>query len=216
MDMTIAALFVSKYGPYFGVKNIDPWDEERDATKYCGPHPVIAHPPCKRWSTLSFLCYSRNRREEYRPGNDGGTFRSALRSVETYGGVLEHPANSNAWKKFNIETPMRGTWIRTRIGWTCEVWQSVYGHKANKATWLYYVGIKPPFNLNWDRKEGTHVLLKSKDRPEITRRERDITPVPFKDLLVRLVNHGRSDHNIVGFFYRNTTSLLDVFSGDVY
>ena len=41
----ISALFVQKHGAYYGLKNVDPWDEERDARKYAGPNPVIAHPP---------------------------------------------------------------------------------------------------------------------------------------------------------------------------
>jgi len=45
----IAALYVSKSGPYFNHPEIDPWDEERDARKYKGPFSVIAHPPCQRW-----------------------------------------------------------------------------------------------------------------------------------------------------------------------
>lgn len=46
---TIAALFVATDGPYSGLPSVDPWDEQRDARRYCGPHPVVAHPPCQRW-----------------------------------------------------------------------------------------------------------------------------------------------------------------------
>ena len=42
----IAALFVHKGGAYFGLPDVDPWDEARDARLYPGPHPVVAHPPC--------------------------------------------------------------------------------------------------------------------------------------------------------------------------
>lgn len=41
----IAALFVAKDGVYFDVDGVDPWCIERDARKYTGPHPVVAHPP---------------------------------------------------------------------------------------------------------------------------------------------------------------------------
>jgi hypothetical protein len=41
----IAALFVQTGGAYFGIEDVDPWDEPRDARKYFGPHPVVAHPP---------------------------------------------------------------------------------------------------------------------------------------------------------------------------
>ena len=33
----IAALFVEHGGVYYGMPNVDPWDEERDARKYAGP-----------------------------------------------------------------------------------------------------------------------------------------------------------------------------------
>ena len=39
----IAALYVLKNGPYFGIDGVDPWDEERDARKYRGPHPPQNH-----------------------------------------------------------------------------------------------------------------------------------------------------------------------------
>lgn len=45
----VAALYVVKGGCYFGLPGVDPWDEERDARRYAGPYPVVAHPPCERW-----------------------------------------------------------------------------------------------------------------------------------------------------------------------
>ena len=44
----IAALFVATDGCYFGLDGVDPWDIHRDARRYTGPHPVVAHPPCFR------------------------------------------------------------------------------------------------------------------------------------------------------------------------
>lgn len=48
----IGALFVEADGIYFNDNRIDPYDLERDAFNYTGPHPVIAHPPCHRSPTL--------------------------------------------------------------------------------------------------------------------------------------------------------------------
>ena len=44
----IAALYVERGGCYYGLDGVDPWEVERDARTYAGPHPVIAHPPCER------------------------------------------------------------------------------------------------------------------------------------------------------------------------
>jgi hypothetical protein len=48
----VAALYVQTGGSYCGLEGVDVWDEGRDARNYCGPHSVIAHPPCQRWGKL--------------------------------------------------------------------------------------------------------------------------------------------------------------------
>ena len=48
----IAALYVETEGCYFGLPGVDPWDKARDARKYRGNFPVVAHPPCQRWGKL--------------------------------------------------------------------------------------------------------------------------------------------------------------------
>jgi hypothetical protein len=78
-------------GVYFGLPDVDPWDEARDARLYAGPWPVVAHPPCSRWCQYAGLVQARY---GYRKGDDGGTFEAALGAVRTWGGVLEHPAFS--------------------------------------------------------------------------------------------------------------------------
>lgn len=55
----IAALFVQTNGCYFNLPNVDPWDIHRDARKYAGPHPVVAHPPCQLWVNFAALNYAR-------------------------------------------------------------------------------------------------------------------------------------------------------------
>ena len=103
----MAALFVMKDGPYFNIDKIDPWDIDRDARKYNGPHPVIAHPPCQRWGKMANVNYARWGGDHNRPGNDGGCFESALKSVNLCGGVLEHPAQTYAWDHFGLIKPQR-------------------------------------------------------------------------------------------------------------
>ena len=81
----IAALYVQTNGCYYGLPDVDPWDEARDARKYAGPWPVVAHPPCARWCRLAGLVESRYGIKKH---EDGGTFASALANVRRVGGVL--------------------------------------------------------------------------------------------------------------------------------
>lgn len=52
--MTVAALYVQTNGVYFGLDDVDPWDEKRDARLYDGPWPVVAHPPCEQLAPLAW------------------------------------------------------------------------------------------------------------------------------------------------------------------
>lgn len=184
----IAALFVETNGCYFGLPNVDPWDKERDARLYNGPHRVVAHPPCQLWVNFAALNYKRYGGEHNRPGNDGGCFAHALKCVRQFGGVLEHPAFSNAWAAFGLRRPEAGAWAFSPMcgGWTCEVWQSAYGHPARKRTWLYYVGPTPP-DLDWRREPGTHqVGWFDRIKPTLSKKEASATPIAFRDLLISM------------------------------
>lgn len=191
----VAALYVQKNGCYFGLQNVDPWDESRDAIRYNGPYPVVAHPPCQLWGKMAKVNYSRWGGDHNRPGNDGGTFKAALIAVRRFCGVLEHPAQSYAWAAHFIEKPYGLGWKRIPTGWVCEVWQSAYGHKANKATWLYYAGERPPFDLRWGRPKGTHQIGRQDQRgklankPTLSKLESNATPPAFRDDLIRLAAH---------------------------
>jgi hypothetical protein len=193
----IAALFVESGGAYFGMPGVDPWDVDRDARQYAGPHPVVAHPPCQLWVNFAALNYSRWGGEHNRPGNDGGCFAAALAAVRAFGGVLEHPASSNAWPAHGLMRPRAVGWIASRERereWTCEVWQSAYGHKARKRTWLYYVGERPPFDLDWSRSPGTHqVGWFDRIKPTLGKAEASRTPVPFRDALLALAAWSRGE-----------------------
>lgn len=181
----IAALYVEKSGAYYGLRGVDPWDEERDARYYDGPHPVVAHPPCKAWSLMS-QC-----RPEIVRGDDGGCFEAALEAVREWGGVLEHPAHSHAWKAFALPKPAANEGWTTALfeeGWTTEVDQAWYGHPANKRTWLYYVGDRPPFGLKWGRAPFTGRTVRSDGGGG--RDQRSKTPPEFRNLLIQLA--GRS------------------------
>ena len=144
----IAALYVARGGCYYGLSDVDPWDEQRDARLYDGPHAVVSHPPCSRWCRLAGLVEAR---WGHKRGADGGCFAAALSSVRKWGGVLEHPAYSSAWRHHGLlAPPFTGGWVRADWGggWTCHVEQGHYGHRARKATWLYAVGCSLP-SLTW-------------------------------------------------------------------
>ncbi len=68
----VAALFVEPEGVYADAPDVDLWDERRDARLYAGPHPVVAHPPCNRWSVLAGMIETRF---GYKRGDDGGLLR---------------------------------------------------------------------------------------------------------------------------------------------
>lgn len=197
MTAKIAALFVQPDGCYSRIADVDAWPESRDARKYTGSLPVIAHPPCQLWGAMAAVNFARWGGEHNRPGNDGGCFASALESVNRCGGVLEHPANSRAWKKHGLEKPSGIGWRQSGYGWVCEVWQSAYGHRARKATWLYFRQNKhsrPP-ELNWQRPIGTHQIGfhdqrgKARNKPTLGKREANATPIPFRDALISLALH---------------------------
>jgi hypothetical protein len=143
----VAALYVETNGVYFGLPDVDPWDEERDARLYDGPWPVVAHPPCARWSRLAGFTEARF---GYKRGEDGGCFESALRSVRKFGGVIEHPAHTAAFARYGLPKPsVREGWtLDLDSGASCYVEQGRYGLPVKKATWLYAYGVELP-ELRW-------------------------------------------------------------------
>jgi hypothetical protein len=196
----IAALYVMTNGPYFGLDDVDPWDITRDARLYQGPWHVVAHPPCERWGR--YWSGGPSAKVRRKLGDDDGCFEAALAAVESFGGVLEHPEASHAFKLFGLPIPPRnGVWVQNgyRPGWSCCVEQGHYGHPARKATWLYYVGKREPFELIWGScgqrarlDYGYHSAeerRQAKDRPKLkrlTKRENTETPQAFRDELIRL------------------------------
>lgn len=195
----IAALFVDPRGCYAGLDGVDLWDEKRDARKHAGPWPVVAHPPCNLWINLAALNFKRYGGEHNRPGNDGGCFASALTRVRLCGGVLEHPAFSNAWKHHKLLIPSLFGWTKdprnpdSKLNeWTCEVWQSAYGHEARKRTWLLYNGENPPFDLNWTHNKGAKQCgWFDRIKPTLGKKAANATPPEFRDALIELARKAK-------------------------
>lgn len=201
----IAALYVATGGSYYNLEGVDPWDEARDARRYAGPWPVVAHPPCQRWGKFyaGQPLHIKRTGERKKLGDDGGCFFHALLAVRVFGGVIEHPRDSHAWKHFGLSTPPRsGGWVKADEfgGWTCCVEQGRYGHYARKPTWLVAYGCKLP-ELDWGESEmkldpvvvARMGLQRAKRLGEVGARgggtdsaPRIGTPAPFRDLLINL------------------------------
>lgn len=207
----IAALFVAKDGCYSNLPGVDAWDEARDARRYAGPHPVVAHPPCQRWGKLwaGQPLWIKRTGERKIKGDDDGCFASALASVRQWGGILEHPWGSQAWSHFGINKPPRiGGWVVADFegGWTCCVEQGRYGHYARKPTLLLAYHVDLP-ELDWGKGEPRldpavierMGLARAKRLGEVGARgggtnsaPRIGTPDPFRDLLISIAYSAHS------------------------
>lgn len=201
--MRVAALYVETDGCYFGLPDVDPWDEPRDARLYAGPHPIVAHPPCQRWGRYwrgSPYAVARGL-NDFEKGDDGGCFEFTIDALRRYGGVAEHPADSAAWDAFELNKPPRcGGWVMADWNglWTCYVEQGHYGHFSRKPTWLLASHCSLPL-LRWGRaarrlsqqaieKFGYEKARRRGSMVEVggggNDRERSATPLPFRDLLL--------------------------------
>ncbi|WP_201781885.1 hypothetical protein [Xylophilus sp. Leaf220] len=207
----IAALYVEPEGSYIGLPHVDAWDEARDARRYAGPYPVVAHPPCQRWGR--YWHGAPCKPHQFRMGEDQGCFASALTAARNYGGVIEHPKDSHAWRHYGLTPPpAAGGWVRadTFDGWTCCVWQGHYGHFAGKGTWLVVYGVVQADlpELIWGpsesgptpamverygyakaRRVGRMALVGGKDKTKI----RNGTPAPFRDLLISIAQRASAE-----------------------
>jgi hypothetical protein len=186
----VAALFVDPAGVYANLPGVEVWDEARDARLYNGPWPVVAHPPCNKWSPLAYI--NQRRLPDYRLGDDGGCFHAALSSLRLFGGVLEHPAETAAWARFYLPRPRRNHWqAALGGGWVTEVDQGSYGHRARKRTWLYYVGDEPP-ELDWREAESDAIVsgflhhAGTDETRRVRPAEASATPPAFRDVLLEM------------------------------
>lgn len=110
--------------------------------------------------------------------------------MRKWGGVLEHPAGSTLWIDQNLPKPGERDLFG---GWTLAAPQKWWGHRCEKPTWFYIVGIEPtaipqlPLMLH----EATHVIQTSKrqdHRPHIPKAERERTPPALAEWLVVLAS----------------------------
>ena len=86
----------------------------RDARKYDGPYPIIAHPPCGPWGKYKSNCHQSKL--------DGII---AMNLVHEFGGIVEQPLGSSLFSEHGCG------------GRILKMNQSDFGHMALKPTILY-------------------------------------------------------------------------------
>lgn len=177
--MRAAVLFARADSIYKRLPGLDVYDAARDARTYPGGLPVVAHPPCRAWGRLRAFA-------NVQP-HEPDLARWAVAQVRRWGGVLEHPAGSLLWPDQGLPLGHR----RDRWGgWTLPIHQQDFGHRAQKKTWLYIVGVEPddlpplPLVLG----EASHVIQSRRrdSRPHVTKAEREHTPPDLAEWLVEL------------------------------
>ena len=186
----VAVLFARADSHYKTLPNVEVYDMERDARTYDGPWPVVAHPPCRSWSVAKAFAKPQPGERDLAPW--------AVEQVRKWGGVLEHPKGSALWGHCNLPAPGK----RDEFGgWTKPILQMWWGHRAEKPTLLYIVGIEPgelpafPLALG----EAPRVLFNKRGlrsgmpgfRTECTRAEREHTPPDLARWLVDLASRCR-------------------------
>lgn len=183
----IAVLYARRDSVYKQIPICDVYDEDRDARTFSFGIPVVAHPPCRGWGRL---------RKFAKPApHEKDLAHHAISCVRACGGVLEHPSSSSLWQAAELPRPGQG---RDEFGgWSIEIPQFWFGHRAMKNTWLYICGVTPrqlpPIPLRFGT--PTHVVAPSKScraGASLPRAEREATPIAFAHFLVDLAN---SAHN---------------------
>lgn len=179
----VAVLFARRDSVYKTMPGCDVFDQDRNAMTFTGGMPVVAHPPCRAWGSLRTFAKPEPGERDLAPW--------AVAQVRACGGILEHPAASVLWPHCGLPEPgERDEWG----GWTKVIDQDWFGHKAEKRTRLYIVGVEPidvpgyPIRLE----EPLFVIASCKTRrgmngrrvrkgmpgwrPEVSRAEREHTP----------------------------------------
>lgn len=181
---TVAALYVDEKGVYPTLDDVDCWSRERDARRYGGFDPVVAHPDCGPWSKLRHLCTKQ----------DPTCGPRAVQQVRAFGGVLEHPEHSKLWEYSGLPRPEDAT--DAYGGRTYYVEQVWWGHQCVKPTWIYVVGVdqrRVMRDISAARKRGgvpTHCVCvgprQLKRLPVATKEVKRRTPRAFAKWLVSL------------------------------
>ena len=183
--MTVSVLYARADSVYKTLRGCDVWDIERDARKYCGMNPVVAHPPCRAWGHLRGFANPRP--------DEKALALAAVSQVRRCGGVLEHPAYSTLWAAAGLPLPGHG--IDAFGGFSVEVLQFWFGHCCEKRTWLYVVGCSRLPSIQLPLGESTHQIagrgrLKYPgSKPGVGKATREKTPPAFARFLVTVAKN---------------------------
>lgn len=177
----VAVLFAREDSVYKTLPGIDIYDVVRDARTWAGGCPVVAHPPCRAWGLL---------RQFAKPRHDEKALAIlAVSHVRQFGGVLEHPARSSLWNECGLPKP--GEFRDEFGGYTLEIEQFNFGHKAEKRTWLYIVGASSIPAVPVREGKPSHVVRPQKNGTGakiLTKPEREHTPLALAQWLVDLAS----------------------------
>ena len=170
----ISVLFARRDSIYKTLPGVDVWDADRDALRWSGGTPVVAHPPCRLWSSLAHMSTAPKEEKELAIW--------AIEQVRKWGGVLEHPQRSQIWKI--LPQP----WRSDEWGITVELDQWHWGHPASKPTRLYICGATslPEWPLRMGKPWKTVTGIKGQPGRRCTDAEREATPPEFAAWLVEL------------------------------
>jgi hypothetical protein len=193
----VTVLFTRTDSVYRELEMVDCYDEERDARRFTGSGPVIAHPPCALWGPLRAMAK--------RPKSERDLAHLAVDTVRLNGGVLEHPRGSTLWAAADLPLPPAARGRRGRKRWlpppetdqwggfTIAVDQFRFGHLCHKATWLYVCGLEvvdlpqlPPGRTD----EPRHIIASSKSKADgqtksgVNQKTREGTPRALAEWLV--------------------------------
>lgn len=129
----VSVLCAARNSVYHELPAVVVYDERRDARRFPGGTPIVAHPPCRSWSVKT------KHQAKPEPGErELGLW--CCEQLREWGGVLEQPAHSEMFAAAGFPEPGQGE----RDGvWSLEVWQAWWGYPMKKSTWLAISGISP-------------------------------------------------------------------------
>lgn len=177
---TCAVLFAREDSIYKSFAECDVFDIQRDAKTYSSGLPIIAHPPCRAWANLAHFAKPRE--------GERDLALWAVDMVRMNGGILEHPATSKLWREKPLPPPGK---TDEYGGFSFPVLQWWFGHKAQKATLLYIVGILPsgipeiPFRIGYP----THMVsgdFRKTGVAGLSQKQREATPNAFAEWLIKI------------------------------